>query len=247
MPVPSVPLGMDAPTPGSPEKRAVRSMFDRIAPRYDLLNRVLSAGIDVRWRRRAVDALALRGSSRILDVCTGTADLLVESLLRDAGHHGTGLDLSPRMLERGGAKLERQGLRARSRLACADAEQLPLPSGRFDAALVAFGIRNVGRPDAALRELRRALRPGGVLVILEFSMPEGLLGGLYRLYFGRVLPVVGGMVSGNRAAYSYLPASVARFPGPEAFVALMRECGYGEVSRTPLTAGIAQLYRGVAA
>jgi demethylmenaquinone methyltransferase/2-methoxy-6-polyprenyl-1,4-benzoquinol methylase len=232
-----------APTPGAPEKAAVRSMFDRIAPRYDLLNRVLSAGTDVRWRRRAVDRLGLRPPLRVLDLCTGTADLLVEAVGRDPGSRGLGVDLSHGMLVRGAAKLERLGLGRRARLAGGDAERLPLREGSFDAALVAFGIRNVGDPLAALREVHRALRRGGRLVVLEFSMPGGALGALYRVYFRRVLPRLGGLLS-DGSAYSYLPASVERFPSPAEFAQLLREAGFDDVRFTLLTFGIACLHRG---
>ena len=232
------------PTPGAPEKAAVRSMFDRIAPRYDLLNRLLSAGVDQRWRRASIDALALSPGSRVLDVCTGTADLLVELLRRDPGHSGAGVDLSGEMLVRGARKLRRRGWAARAVLARGDAERLPLKDGCFDGALVAFGIRNVGDPVAALREMLRVLRPGGRLVVLEFSTPPGLLGSAYRVYFERLLPRIAGLVGGDRAAYSYLPASVARFPEPAAFGRLMQEAGFARVAWTRLTAGIAHLHRG---
>lgn len=219
-------------------------MFDRIAPRYDLLNHLLSAGIDRMWRRACVDFLELSGPARLLDLCTGTADLLIEALERDARHTGVGLDLSGEMLRRAAGKLDRRGLRARASLAAADAERLPVATGRFDGALVAFGIRNVGDPAAALAELRRVLRPGGRLVVLEFASPAGLVGAVYRLYFERILPRVGRLVSGDGSAYSYLPASVARFPGPEGFAALLERAGFGAVSRRRLTLGIAWLYRG---
>jgi demethylmenaquinone methyltransferase/2-methoxy-6-polyprenyl-1,4-benzoquinol methylase len=236
--VPSVP------TPGAPEKAAVRSMFDRIAPRYDLLNRLLSAGVDQRWRRASVEALALPPASRVLDLCTGTADLLVEFLRRDPGHAGVGVDLSLAMLSRGARKLKARGLDSRCSLASGDAERLPLTDARFDGATIAFGIRNVGEPLRALREIHRVLKPGGRLVILEFSMPPGLLGTAYRVYFERLLPRLAGLVSGDRAAYSYLPASVARFPDPAAFGRLMEEAGFAGVAWTRLTAGIAHLHRG---
>ncbi len=148
------------------------------------------------------------------------------------------------MLVRGAQKLRGRGLSARAGLACGDAERLPLPKGVFDGALIAFGIRNVGDPEAALRELHRVLRPGGRLVILEFSMPPGLLGPLYRFYFGRVLPRIGGFLSGDPGAYAYLPASVARFPSPAAFAAMMTACGFEGAFATPLTGGIAQVYSG---
>jgi demethylmenaquinone methyltransferase / 2-methoxy-6-polyprenyl-1,4-benzoquinol methylase len=232
-----------APVPGRPEQAAVRSMFDRIAPRYDLLNRVLSAGIDVRWRRAAADWLDLGPGARVLDLCTGTADLLIEVLRRDPAHRGVGVDLSSGMLVRGARKLAERGLSPRAALASGDAERLPLRSGLFDGALVAFGIRNVGDRAAALRELRRVLKPGGRLVVLEFSMPRGLLGAAYRFYFGRVLPRVGRLVSGDGSAYSYLPASVAVFPEPPEFGALLEQAGFGRVRWRALTAGIAHLYR----
>jgi len=235
---------MSSPTPGAPEKAAVRSMFDRIAPRYDLLNRLLSAGVDIRWRKQAVDYLDLPAAARVLDLCTGTADLLIEALRRDRGHRGVGVDLSAQMLFRGARKLQRRGMGGRAGLACGDAEALPLRGGLFEGALVAFGIRNIGDPREALREVRRVLRPGGRLVVLEFSMPRGPLGPLYRFYFSRVLPRIGGLVSGDRGAYAYLPASVARFPEAADFGALMQAAGLVAVCWKPLTGGIAHLYRG---
>jgi demethylmenaquinone methyltransferase/2-methoxy-6-polyprenyl-1,4-benzoquinol methylase len=233
------------PTAGAPETAAVRSMFDRIAPRYDLLNRLLSAGVDQRWRRAAADLLGLAPEARVLDLCTGTGDLLIEALGRGPGRSGVGIDLSEQMLARGVAKLERRGLGARAAMASGDGERLPLRDARFDGALVSFGLRNIGRPDLALRELCRVLAPGGRLVILEFSMPKGLLGAAYRFYFGRVLPKIGGLVSGDASAYSYLPASVAKFLAPEELGRLLREAGFEEVAWRPLTAGIAYLHSGV--
>jgi demethylmenaquinone methyltransferase/2-methoxy-6-polyprenyl-1,4-benzoquinol methylase len=235
--------GRATPTPGAPEKAAVRSMFDRIAPRYDLLNRLLSAGTDVRWRRRAVAFLDLEPGARVLDLCTGTADLLLEALRSGRARGGLGVDLSHQMLVRGRKKLAAAGA-AGAALAGGDAERLPVRDGAFDGALVAFGIRNVGDPVAALREVRRALRPGGRFVVLEFQTPRGALGALYQLYFRLVLPRVGALLSGDGGAYTYLPASVARFPDPEAFASLMREAGFADVRHRRLTLGIAWLHRG---
>lgn len=233
-----------APTPGNPEKTAVRAMFDRIAPRYDLLNRLLSAGTDGRWRRHAVDLLGLGPDARVLDLCTGTADLLLEALSRSPRRRGTGIDLSTEMLVRGLDKV-RARAGARGQLAAGDAERLPLRGELFDGALVSFGIRNVGDPVAALREVRRVLKPGAPLVVLEFSMPSGLMGVGYRFYFRHVLPRVGGLISGDASAYAYLPASVAKFATPEAFQALLAEAGFAGLTRRRLTFGIAHLWRGV--
>jgi demethylmenaquinone methyltransferase/2-methoxy-6-polyprenyl-1,4-benzoquinol methylase len=232
----------EAPVPGRPEQAAVRSMFDRIAPRYDLLNRVLSAGIDVRWRRRCIDAAG--PAMRAIDVCTGTGDLLLEFLGRDPARRGLGIDLSTGMLARGADKLRRANLHGRAGMAAGDAERLPVAASSVDAVTVAFGIRNVGEPLLALREMRRVLRPGGRALILEFSMPKGTLGAAYRLYFTHVLPRIGGWVSGDAGAYAYLPASVARFARPAEFGALMGEAGFDRVSWQPLTGGIAHLYIG---
>ena len=236
-------IGRPTPTPGAPEKAAVRSMFDRIAPRYDLLNRVLSGGTDVRWRRRAVAFLQLPPGGRVLDLCSGTADLLLEALRSGGAGSGLGVDLSHQMLTRGRRKLDAAGAR-RVGLAGGDAERLPVRGGAFDGALVAFGIRNVGDPLAALREVHRALRPGGRFVVLEFQTPRGPAGTAYQLYFRHVLPRIGGLVSGDASAYSYLPASVARFPEPDAFADLMRQAGFVDVRHERLTLGIAWLHRG---
>lgn len=233
-----------APTPGAPEKAAVRSMFDRIAPRYDLLNRLLSAGTDVRWRRRAVDFLELEPPLRLLDLCTGTADLLLEALGRHPGSSGLGVDLAQAMLGRGARKLERRGLAGRARLACGDGERLPVRDACFDAAVVGFGVRNIGDPLRALAEVHRALRPGGRFVVLEFSIPAGLLGRLYRTYFTALLPRIGRLVSGDGSAYSYLPASVQAFPSPSEFARLLEQAGFASVRFEPLTFGIACLHRG---
>lgn len=219
-------------------------MFDRIAPRYDLLNRVLSAGTDVRWRRQAVDYLGLGAGARVLDLCTGTADLLIEALGRGPGRSGVGVDLSFEMLARGASKLRRRGMQQRAALASGDVERLPLRAACFDGALVAFGIRNVGERQGALAEVLRVLRPGGRLVVLEFSTPPGLLGRLYRLYFLRVLPRIGSLVSGDGGAYGYLPASVDRFPAPTRFGEELRAAGFGSVEWRSLTFGIAHLHRG---
>jgi len=218
-------------------------MFDRIAPRYDFLNRVLSLGCDVRWRRRAVDLLDLCGPVRILDVCTGTADLLIEVLRRDPRHAGVGVDSSSGMLARGAVKLRRRGQSDQARLVRGDVTCLPFREEAFDVALAGFGIRNVEPRLAALSSLHRVLRPGGRLVVLEFSMPGGPFGVIYRSYFGRLLPRLAGVVS-DRAAYAYLPASVERFAAAEDFARQMCEAGFEGVRWQSPRGRIVCLYRG---
>jgi demethylmenaquinone methyltransferase/2-methoxy-6-polyprenyl-1,4-benzoquinol methylase len=219
-------------------------MFDRIAPRYDLLNHLLSAGIDVRWRRAAVAALAAPAGARVLDLCTGTADLLIEALRRDAAGQGCGLDFSGAMLARAAGKLARAGMSPRAGLVAGDAQSLPLRDAAFDGALVAFGIRNVADPARALAEMWRVLRVGGRAVVLEFSMPRGLMGLVYRAYSRHVLPRVGGWISGDAGAYAYLPASVERFATPAEFGALMEAAGFAAVKWRPLTGGVAHVFQG---
>ncbi len=236
-------MAQPTPTPGAPETQAVRAMFDRIAPRYDLLNRLLSAGTDQRWRRAAVAFLGAP-RARILDVCTGTADLLMAALRGGSQSRGAGVDLSTEMLRRAGGKLAREGLAQRASLLAGDVLRLPLRDSLFDGALIAFGIRNVSAPEAALLEIRRVLKPGGRLVVLEFSQPPGVLGRLYQLYFRHLLPRIGALISGDASAYRYLPASVERFPSPAGFAALMAGAGFASVEQRRLTGGIACLHRG---
>jgi demethylmenaquinone methyltransferase/2-methoxy-6-polyprenyl-1,4-benzoquinol methylase len=233
------------PTPGRPETQAVRGMFDRIAPRYDRLNRLLSLGTDMRWRRRAVDALGLAPGARLLDACTGTADILVEWLRRDAGNRGVGLDLSLPMLRLGRVKGFRRSVRGRTPLVAGDVSALPLADEQFDGALVAFGLRNVLDRSRALAQLRRVLRPGAPLIVLEFGRPRGALGWVYSWYFEAILPRLGALLGGHLPAYTYLPASVARFPRVEDFALELTEAGFDRVSWQPLTHGIAWICRGV--
>jgi demethylmenaquinone methyltransferase/2-methoxy-6-polyprenyl-1,4-benzoquinol methylase len=224
----------------------IAGMFDAIARRYDGLNRLLSLGLDARWRRRAVAALGLTGRERVLDVCTGTADLAIEAV---TGRHGqaasvVGLDFAAEMLGVARAKVARAALGHRVRLVRGDATRLPVPDAAFDAATVAFGIRNVLDPVTACRELYRVLRPGGQLVILEFGFPKipGIRAA-YRAYFTHLLPRVGRAVSRHGEAYAYLPASVAEFPSDAAFERLLHEAGFGATRHDSLTFGIVYLYR----
>jgi demethylmenaquinone methyltransferase/2-methoxy-6-polyprenyl-1,4-benzoquinol methylase len=225
----------------------IAGMFDAIAGRYDALNRYLSFGLDRRWRRRAVESLGLTGRERVLDVCAGTAELAVEAVRSVSGQarEVVAVDFAGEMLRLGRDKVARLGLSARIRFARGDAMRLPLAGASVDAAMVAFGIRNVLNLEAALAELHRVLRPGGRLAILEFGMPRipGVRAA-YRAYFRWLLPAVGRRVSRHDDAYAYLPASVEAFPDGEAFATLLGRRGFADVRAVPLTSGIVYLYGG---
>jgi demethylmenaquinone methyltransferase / 2-methoxy-6-polyprenyl-1,4-benzoquinol methylase len=225
---------------------AVREMFTSIAPRYDLLNHVLSFNIDrVWWWRtaRIFDAILRRPGARVLDLCCGTGDMTF-ALGRRVGS-GTaqvvGADFSHAMLERAAEKGKRRTIRWIE----ADALRLPFPDGHFNLVTSAFGFRNLADYDAGLREIARVLAPGGECGILDFGEPGGLIGHGYRVYFKKVLPAIGTMLSGVSGPYAYLPASVERFPSPDEMLGRMHQAGFREVSWTPYTFGIAGLYRGV--
>jgi demethylmenaquinone methyltransferase / 2-methoxy-6-polyprenyl-1,4-benzoquinol methylase len=213
----------------------VRTMFDRIAPVYDVMNRVMTVGLDQHWRRETVKAV-VRPGDRVLDACCGTGDLAVASLTAGA-REVVGLDFSPRMLDRARAKQQTvtwlEG----------DVMAMPFADGEFDSATVGFGVRNVAELSTALAELRRVLKPGGRLGILEITTPTGILAPFYRLWFDRVVPLLGKVLKGG-SAYTYLPASVRRFPGPEALADLMREAGFETVQYRTFAGGIVALHTG---
>lgn len=215
-------------------------MFDRIARRYDVLNRVLSFGSDQRWRRAVVRALHVQEGRRILDVATGTADLAI--LLARKGATVTGVDPSRAMLDVGREKVARAGLASRISLLEGIGESLPCEDASFDGACIAFGIRNVPDRAAALREMRRVVRPGGRLAILELNEPrEGLLAPFARAHVHRVVPWIGSVISGDRE-YRYLARSIAAFPQPAAFSDLIESCGWSDVRVRRFTFGVACLF-----
>jgi len=219
-------------------------MFDAIAGRYDFLNHFLSAGIDRGWRRRAIRSLQLTGSERVLDVCTGTADLAIAARTsRSAAARVVGVDFAGAMLRVGHEKLCRTGHVDRITLVRGDATRIPVGDRSVDAVTIAFGIRNVERTNEACREMFRVLKSGGRLAILEFAMPPNrAIRALYRWYSRRILPRLGRLISRHDAAYSYLPESVQAFATPDELVTLLRQTGFEDVRADPLTFGIVYLY-----
>jgi len=220
-------------------------MFDAIAGRYDFLNHLLSAGLDKQWRKRAVAALRLTGRETVLDLCTGTADLALAAMAaQPPARRVVGVDFSAAMLQIGNEKAGRAGAAGPAiHLIRGDAMRIPLRDGSVDAATIGFGIRNVEEPATACREISRVLRPGGALVILEFSLPRSpALRNFYLWYFRRVLPLIGRVVSKHPSAYTYLPASVAAFPSPEEFAQHLRDAGFGTVRAMALTFGIVYMF-----
>ena len=217
-------------------------MFNSIAHRYDFLNHFLSAGIDKYWRRRAIDELVAAKPQRVLDVATGTADLAIAALRADP-EHVTGIDISEGMLAIGRQKLTERHLTDRVTLQQGDSEALAFADDSFDAVMAAYGVRNFENLDKGLAEMYRVLRPGGKLVVLEFSKPRAFpLKQFYNGYFRFVLPTIGKLVSRDQAAYSYLPESVQAFPDGEAFLAHLRRAGFQAPRWQTLTFGISALY-----
>ena len=232
--------------PIEPSRQKVWQMFDRISHRYDLLNRTLSLGRDIAWRNRLADHLPDRPDLTVLDLATGTADVLLTIDQRSGRvRSGIGLDMAGRMLEFGREKIARHGADGRLRLIRADATSTPFDDRSFDAVSIAFGIRNLVSVELGLSEMFRLLRPAGRALILEFSLPANkLLRKLYLWYFRHVLPRIGGIVSGDSYAYRYLNQTVETFPYGEDFCRLMRDAGFRSVQAYPLTFGIATLYTG---
>jgi demethylmenaquinone methyltransferase / 2-methoxy-6-polyprenyl-1,4-benzoquinol methylase len=220
---------------------AVRSMFDRIAPVYDVMNRVMTAGLDIRWRRLAAESAVRRGD-RVLDAACGTGDLAIADLKAGAAKV-TGLDFSEAML----ARARKKAAQWTDSLDWVQGDMLALPfaEGTFDAATVGFGVRNVADLELGLHELRRVLRPGGRVAILEITQPRGALRPFFSVWFDHVVPALGKVLPGG-AAYTYLPASVKRFPDAESLARMLRECGFGEVRFRLLAGSIVALHTGAA-
>ncbi len=229
----------------SEKGRGIRDMFDAIAPRYDLLNRLLSFGIDRRWRTFAVGQLQIPAGGRVLDVATGTCDVALEIAARTPPSvRIVGEDFTQGMLVHGRQKLAASPHGGRIQLVNAPCEAMPHPDRIFDGVTIAFGIRNVVDRLAGLREMCRVLKPGGRAVILEFSNPRSrIFQALYYFYFRKVLPWIGGLIS-KRSAYQYLPDSVLEFPDQKTFKALMAEAGFSDLRHHDLTFGIATVYVG---
>jgi demethylmenaquinone methyltransferase / 2-methoxy-6-polyprenyl-1,4-benzoquinol methylase len=229
-----VSVGIDS---GQLAPDAVRRMFDRIAPVYDAMNRTMTAGLDRRWRRLTAEA-AVRPGDEVLDACCGTGDLAIAA--SRAGGNVTGLDFSPAMLAR--ARRKAPGLEWIE----GDLLALPFPDASFDSATVGFGVRNVEDLGRAIGELRRVLRPGGRLGVLEITRPRGLLAPFYRVWFDGVVPILGKLLPGG-SAYTYLPASVRRFPGPQELAELIRSAGFRDLRVRLLAGGIVALHTAEAA
>ena len=229
----------------SGKKEQVARMFDSIAPRYDFLNHFLSAGIDIHWRNLAVERLRSEQPQKILDIATGTGDL-AKSAMKLKPHKIVGIDISKEMLEIGRRKVHKKGMSETIEMVNGDSENLPFEDGSFDAAMVAFGVRNFENLDKGLEEINRVLKTGGKLVVLEFSMPSsGIFKSLYSFYFSNILPSVGKMISKDKAAYTYLPESVKAFPEGETFLNNLGGAGFKSLECKRLTFGISTIYTGI--
>lgn len=230
-----------------PKKEYVQNMFDSIAADYDELNHIMSLNIDKTWRRRALKQIIVPGKAqKVLDIACGTGDFSIEIAQHSAqGTQVTGLDLSEGMLAVMKEKVEAKSLSDRISMEQGDSEAMRFADCSFDRVTIAFGIRNFEHREAALKEILRVLEPGGRLVILELSVPSNpVIRWCYNLYFTKIVPLIGGKVSGDRKAYEYLPASVLKFPGKKEWIATMEACGYCNVVHKAFTLGICRMYIG---
>jgi len=231
---------------GQDKKQQVADMFDDIAPKYDFLNRFLSLGIDVGWRKKAIKRLEKTRPQQILDVATGTGDVALMTYKMLHPEKITGVDISPGMLQMGREKITRAGLSEKIELRQADSAALPFEDNSFDAITVAFGVRNFQDLEKGLSEMRRVLKPGGKLIVLEFSRPRNVVfKGLYRFYMNVVTPGVGSLFSKNKAAYSYLNESARVFPERNDFIRILNRVAFKNTLYKPLTMGICCIYEGM--
>ena len=221
----------------------IAAMFDRISPRYDLLNHLLSFNIDKIWRRKTVKAVAQHNPKHILDLATGTADLALQLAKQIPQAQITGIDFSEKMLEIGKTKVKEQGMESQIILLQGDAAHLPFGDGSFDAVTIAFGVRNFEDMPSSLSEIHRVLKPDGQLFILEFSMPTVFpIKQVYKLYFKNILPSIGSLISKDSSAYSYLPNSVLGFPTPDTFINILSQNRFQQTKKRAYSFGIATLY-----
>lgn len=227
------------------QKQYVRSLFDSIAYRYDLLNHLLSGGVDLYWRRRAIEQIRDVNPRRILDVATGTADFAIASL-RLQPQQVIGIDIAEEMLRHGRKKISGRGLEELITLKPGDAESIDFPDASFDATIVAFGVRNFEDLERGLANMHRVLKPLGKILVLEFSQPRTFpLKQVYFFYFRKILPLVGRLVSRHTEAYSYLPDTVLKFPQDDAFLAILKKVGFRDPCQVRLTGGIASAYTAI--
>ncbi len=225
------------------KKDQVATMFNNIAPKYDFLNHVLSMGIDIKWRNRVNKMLHSEKVESILDIATGTGDLALT--LHKENVKIKGLDISEGMLEVGRQKIKEKGLEKDIEFILGDAENMPFPDNNFDAITVAFGVRNFANLEKGLKEMRRVLKPNGRVFVLEFSQPTSVpFKQIYNFYSRNILPTIGRIISNDKAAYTYLPESVAAFPYGDEFLKIMNTCGFKENACRPVTMGIASIYSG---
>lgn len=226
------------------KKEQIAQMFDNISEKYDFLNHLLSLGIDILWRKKAIQLLKKQNPQIILDVATGTGDFAIEALALNP-KKVIGVDISEGMLEQGRQKLQKKGIETRIELQKGDSEKLLFDDNTFDAVIVAFGVRNFGHLQQGLLEMKRVLKPGGTMLILEFSQPEKFpFKQIYQFYFKNILPFIGRVISTDASAYSYLPESVQVFPYGKEFVRILQEIGLQEVLCYELTFGISSIYVG---
>lgn len=227
------------------KKEAVKDIFNDIAPKYDLLNHFLSLNIDKRWRRKAIRHIREEEKGELLDVACGTGDFSIAAY-RAGVQKVTGIDISANMVTIGQKKVEALGFVPYITLQEGDSEQIEFEDEHFDVVTVAFGVRNFEHLEAGLKEMQRVLKKGGKVIILEFSMPEYFpLKQVYKFYFRRILPILGGWISGNKGAYTYLPESVMKFPQGKVFLDILKDCGFSQAVQQKLTFGIASIYMGV--